>query len=220
MTRAGLPILTIPESDPANIFSMLVYSLINFTDNKKRYMHYDISDKKLYVRLGEKSFIALYVPNDLENAARNFMEISKDLINRLDSLIVEEGVIDHSIIEDTKHRVIARAIRSGLPIASLNGAIRKMCGEIYQVLIETGEIYRSFAEKFRIGYFPKIIDHTIVTKEKDPTVKMILELCDGEHSLRYIHEALGVPEAKLYRFIARLIRNGKLILTAGYELKG
>ena len=220
MTMAGVPILTIPDGDKANVFAMLVYSLVTFASTmqtKEDILCYTIKKRKLYMRLAKKTFIALYVPEYMDAKAKKFLELSSDLLEKLDSMIVEEGVIDDRIILRAKEEMRRVAISSGIPISSAP-TFRKICGDLYGELLERGLNSEKFKGYFRVGYFPKLVDNELAVRENNPILKRILKLCDGNYSVAYICDTLGIPEAKLYRFIAKLLRSGRMILEVGFEL--
>lgn len=220
VTRAGVPILTIPSNDKANIFAMLVYSLINFASAlgvKTKTLSYDIRGRKLHILLAEKTFLAIYVPGYLDMKARRFLELSSSLLEKLNNTIVEEGVIDDTIIRMTREEIMRIATSSGIPIGGIT-TFRKVCGDLYGELLSRGvkgDIFRGY---FRVGYFPRLLNHRLIEREKNPLLRRVLELCDGNNSVAYICDTLGIPESKLYRFIAGLLGRGLMTLEVGFEL--
>ena len=178
MTMAGVPILTIPDGDKTNVFAMLVYSLATFastTRAKKKIFSYAIKGRKLYMRLARKTLIALFVPEYMDAKARRFLELSSGLLEKLDNMIIEEGVIDDSIILRAKEEMRKVAINSGIPIVS-TPTFRKICGDLYGELLDRGLNSEKFKGYFRVGYFPKLVDDELIIKENNPILKRILEL--------------------------------------------
>ena len=222
MTSAGVPIITIPEVKSAPIFSMLVYSLVSFTKQNNnidgKVIRYRIKDRILLVRPKNKIIVALYAVDKFEEEAQRFMETVVEIIDKIDSLVIEEGMIDGEIMERARASILNLAVDVGLPISVEGIYLGRIYGDLYGEIINKGADSSGLKGYFRVAYFPRLLDHKLLRSETEDLMKKILELCDGYHSIRYICKALGISEAKAYRFIAKLLRREKMILEIGFEL--
>ncbi len=220
MTRAGVPIVTVPETNSSSVFSLLVYSLVSISghNNHGGMVRYEVKNRLLLIRILDKTIIAVYAPFSYEKQVEAFMLGIHERLHNINKLIVEEGMVDGQVIEETKVAVLSMARSCGLPIDGALNVFKRLCGDLYKEAIDRGVDGSVFKGLFRVAYFPTLIDTDILNKEPNGLAREILKMCDGCHSIRQIAETYGVGEAKLYRFIARLIRGGKMILELGYEL--
>ncbi|MEX0568759.1 MAG: hypothetical protein Q6363_006320 [Candidatus Njordarchaeota archaeon] len=222
LTRAGLPISVFPETESSMVFSMLVYSLVEFilksNGQQKNILVYEIKNRKLYVRLGERVIIAVLAPISFDNEAHMFVENATDLIKKLDDLVVEEGVIDGNIVKEAKNIIEMLVAKSRLPVGKTITAFRKLCGDLYGEIIDKNINGSKFKGYFRIAYFPRLVDENILRSESNEILRKMLEMCNGNYSVNYICQTTGISLAKIYRYIAKLIRNKKMALEVGFEL--
>ncbi len=218
ITRAGIPITSMPEGKTMNIFSMLVYSLAELSHGKTmEELRYDLNGKELVIYVGRKTMIAVLVSSPSQAPVSKFARHAWRIIGKLDEIIVEEGIVDGGAVEEAKRLLIEAVRESGLPVDGVSMAFRKVCGNIYSMLLRRRKM-SGFGGFFRIAFFPRVTSKVAVESERDITVRRILRLCDGEHSIRYICESLHISESYVYRVLGALSRAGVVEIEMGFEL--
>lgn len=218
LSTAGVPIASIPDEKKGNVFSMLVYSLLSVSPTSPYTPSVmEVEDRKLYLLAGKKAVFAM-LADSLDDLRDRIFEMAEDLLYSLDKLIVDEGIIDQELQEKAKAKLIEGLKMLGIDVAKFRYLYRKVVGDMYRVVTEITNDGSKLHSYFRIAYFPRLLDSSLINREENIRIRRLLELCDGNYSLEYIGKVLGFTRAQLYRYIAYYIRQKKMILEMGFEL--
>jgi len=222
LTEGGGPVATIPPmGDYRYLLSPLIFSVIAILENFAGENVNEVKlvaggNKILFIKKAGLYFFAIIVDKEMEPHAKEFLNQIITSFKERFPVEKELLVVETKELREFEKQVMEEILKlTNIKKSDYFTSLRTISQKVFEEVKQRGLIPLSVQKRVKSTMYPELTDLSVLFKEKDPTMRKILEMCNGTIPIDEIAKKINISEAKLLILLSKYVKKKSITMKSG-----